>query len=223
MRSPEELKNAKSYGYEELYEIVSLLRSENGCPWDRAQTHHSIRKNLIEETYEVIEALDKEDAVLLQEELGDLMLQVLLHADMEQRAGRAGMEGVFDGICRKLIFRHPHIFDTENATTPEQALAGWEARKMEEKGQKSATQDLDRVTRTLPGMMRAQKLIRKAKKAGLICENPFADSRDPVDRILSACYDANLSDMDLEEAVYMRLEQFIADMKTKEEEKKNEN
>ena len=222
MRSAKELKNAPNYGYEELYEIVSLLRSENGCPWDRAQTHHSIRKNLIEETYEVVEALDKEDSDLLKEELGDLMLQVLLHADMEERAGREGMEGVLDGICRKLIFRHPHIFDSENATTAEQALAGWEARKMEEKGQKTVFQDMDRVTRTLPGMMRAQKLVRKAKKAGLLKENPFTQN-DPVARILSAGYDANSEDLDLEEAVYMRLEQFITDMKTKEEEIKNEN
>ena len=162
MRTALELTNLPHYGYNELYDIVALLRSENGCPWDRAQDHHSIRKNLIEEAYEVAEALDKEDAELLREELGDLMLQVLLHANMEQQAGREGMDGVFDGICRKLIFRHPHIFGSDNATSAEQALAGWDARKMEEKGQHYVWQGLDRVTRTLPGLMRAQKLVKKA-------------------------------------------------------------
>lgn len=163
MRTAKELMNLPHYGYEELYDIVALLRSENGCPWDRAQDHHSIRKNLIEETYEVIEALDKEDDVLLREELGDLMLQVVLHANMEEQAGRAGMEGVFDGICRKLIFRHPHIFGEENAVSAKEALAGWEERKMVEKGQSSTFQGLDRVTRTLPGLMRAQKILKNQK------------------------------------------------------------
>jgi len=133
MRSAKELQNADHYGYSELYDIVALLRSEEGCPWDRAQDHHSIRKNLIEEAYEVAEALDREDAVLLREELGDLLLQVFLHADMEERAGREGMDGVFDGICRKLIFRHPHIFGGENAVTAKEALAGWEERKKVER------------------------------------------------------------------------------------------
>ena len=220
MRTAKELQNLPHYGYEELYDIVALLRSENGCPWDRAQDHHSIRKNLIEEAYEVIEALDREDAVLLREELGDLMLQVLLHANMEEQAGRVGMDGVFDGICRKLIFRHPHIFGTGNAVSAEEALAGWEERKMAEKGQKSTSEGLDRVTRTLPGLMRAQKLIKKAKKGGLIDACPF-DGQDTVNSLLALCYKANEEEIDLEEALYARLEDFISEMKNKEENNEN--
>ncbi len=220
MRTAKELQNLPHYGYEELYDIVALLRSENGCPWDRAQDHHSIRKNLIEETYEVIEALDKEDAALLREELGDLMLQVLLHANMEEQAGREGMDGVLDGICRKLIFRHPHIFGVENAVSAEEALAGWEERKMVEKGQQSTFEGLDRVTRTLPGLMRAQKLIKKAKKGGLIDASPFTEE-DTVSRLLSLCYKANEEEIDLEEALYARLEEFILEMKDKENNHEN--
>ena len=220
MRTAKELQNLSHYGYEELYDIVALLRSENGCPWDRAQDHHSIRKNLIEETYEVIEALDKEDSALLREELGDLLLQVLLHANREEQAGKEGMEGVFDGICRKLIFRHPHIFGAENAVSAEEALAGWEDRKMVEKGQQSTFEGLDRVSRTLPGLMRAQKLIKKAKKGGLIDENPFT-GQDTVSQLLSLCYQANEEDIDLEEVLYARLEGFISEMKDKENNHEN--
>lgn len=216
MRNAKELKNLDHYGYEELYDIVALLRSENGCPWDRAQDHHSIRKNLIEEAYEVAEALDREDAVLLREELGDLMLQVVLHADMERQAGRPGMEAVFDGICRKLIFRHPHIFGDDNAVTPEEALAGWEQRKMVEKGQKSVSEDIDRVTRTLPGLMRAQKIVKKANKAGLWQEEVLAED-DLIGRLLSICNEANQAGVDLEEALYKRLEDIISQVKERDE------
>ncbi|MBE6672888.1 MAG: MazG family protein [Ruminococcaceae bacterium] len=215
MRSAKELKNLETYGYEELYDIVWLLRSEDGCPWDRAQDHHSIRKNLIEEAYEVAEALDREDAALLREELGDLMLQVVLHADMEQRAGRPGMEAVFDGICRKLIFRHPHIFGEDDAVTPEEALAGWEARKMQEKGQKTVSEGLDRVTRTLPGLMRAQKIVKKAKKASALPENALQGD-DLVSRLLALCDEANDVGIDLEEALYGRLEDLICQVKEEE-------
>ena len=220
MRSAVELKNLEKYGYDELYDIVALLRSENGCPWDRAQDHHSIRKNLIEEAYEVAEALDKEDAELLREELGDLMLQVVLHADMEQKAGRPGMDAVFDGICRKLIFRHPHIFGDDSAVTAEQALSGWEQRKMQEKGQKSVHEGLDRVTRTLPGLMRAQKIVKKAKKGDVLPQDAL-NGGDLVSRLLALCDEANAMEIDLEEALYQRLEEIIA--KVKEEETRNEN
>ena len=213
MRSAQELKDLTKYGYEELYEIVALLRGENGCPWDRAQDHHSIRKNLIEEAYEVAEALDNEDPVLLREELGDLMLQVVLHADMEEKAGREGMDGVFDGICRKLIFRHPHIFGTDEAVSAKEALAGWEARKMVEKGQKSVSEGLDRVTRTLPGLMRAQKILKKAEKGGIKID---LSATDPVTRLLAVCQEANQSDLDLEEALYGRLESVISEIKKEE-------
>ncbi|MDR3552464.1 MAG: MazG nucleotide pyrophosphohydrolase domain-containing protein, partial [Clostridia bacterium] len=98
------------YTFGDLVAIMTLLRGENGCPWDREQTHESIRKNLIEETYEVVEAIDNKDRALLREELGDVLLQVVFHAEMERQAGGFDIEDVSDGICRKLIERHPHIF-----------------------------------------------------------------------------------------------------------------
>ena len=209
------LLEKESYGIDDLVILVEVLRSEEGCPWDREQTHKSIRRDFIEETYEVIEAIDTDNPVLLREELGDLMLQVVLHADMEQREGRPGMEAVFDGICRKLIFRHPHIFGEDNAVTPEQALAGWEQRKMQEKGQKTASEGLDRVTRTLPGLMRAQKIVKKAQKADVLPSDTLLGD-DLITRLLVLCNEANEADIDLEEALYARLEQLIDRIKEEE-------
>ena len=102
------------YSIEDLTEIMSLLRSENGCPWDKEQTHESIRKNFIEETYEAVEAIDCNDPEMLREELGDVLLQVVFHTQMEKEKGNFDFDDVCDGICKKLIVRHPHIFGDEH-------------------------------------------------------------------------------------------------------------
>ncbi len=123
----------KQYGISDLLEIVELLRGENGCPWDREQDHHTIRKNFLEETYEVVEAIDKEDPVLLQEELGDVLLQVVFHARMEEEAGRFGFSDVCDGICKKLVERHPHVFGEVAVSGTGEVLSNWERIKQERK------------------------------------------------------------------------------------------
>ncbi len=156
---------------DDLLRIMELLRSPGGCPWDRAQTHRSIRRNLLEEAYEAAEAIDREDAANLKEELGDVLLQVVFHARMAEEDGLFSFGDVVDGICKKLVFRHPHVFGAVDAGDPEGALASWEARKREEKGQKTAGDALDAVARSLPALMRAEKLQDKARKAGFDWES----------------------------------------------------
>ena len=154
------------YGYEDLLEIIRLLRSEDGCPWDKAQTHQSIRRGLLEEAYEAAEAIDNDDPVLLKEELGDVLLQVLFHADIESDAGRFTIDDVCDGVVKKLLFRHPHVFGSECEDSPESVPVSWDKLKRQEKGQKTVADSMDSVARSLPGLWRAEKLQNKAASAG---------------------------------------------------------
>ena len=132
-------KEKDNYNFSDLVEIVKVLRSPNGCPWDREQTHKSIRANFIEETYEAVEAIDTEDRELLKEELGDVLLQVALHSEIESENNGFTIDDVCDGICKKLIIRHPHVFGSVEADTTEQVLKNWDAIKMKTKSQKSQT------------------------------------------------------------------------------------
>ena len=154
------------YSMEDLLRIMELLRAPEGCPWDRAQTHQSIRRNMLEEAYEAAEAIDQQDPVHLKEELGDVLLQVVFHARMAQEAGQFSFDDVVDGVCQKLVFRHPHVFGASEAEGPDGALTSWEAQKRAEKGQKTAADTLDGVARSLPALIRAEKLQDKARKAG---------------------------------------------------------
>lgn len=161
------------YTMQDLVEIVSLLRQpEGGCPWDIEQTHQSIRMNFIEETYEVIDAIDQEDAHLLQEELGDVLLQVALHSQMEAEVGHFTFDEVCDGICKKLIYRHPHVFGEMGAVTSGEALVNWELLKNKEKGRATAKDRLESVPHSFPALMRAAKLQKRAAPYGFSCENP---------------------------------------------------
>ena len=155
-----------AYDVEDLRRIVKILRSPGGCPWDQEQTHESIRRNFIEEAYEVAEAIDEDNPAHLKEELGDVLLQVLFHASIEEDAGRFGLDEVADGVCKKLIFRHPHVFGETHAETVGQVLTNWEELKRQEKGQSTYTDTLRSVAKSLPGLWRAEKLQSKAEKAG---------------------------------------------------------
>lgn len=154
------------YTYEDLLEIIRLLRSPEGCPWDKVQTHESIRRGLLEEAYEAAEAIDARDTDLLKEELGDVLMQVVFHADIERERGRFTMDDVVDGVVKKLLFRHPHVFGSAHEESPESVLVSWDKLKREEKGQKTTTEAMDSVARSLPGLWRAEKLQKKAADAG---------------------------------------------------------
>ena len=155
-----------SYGVKDLEEIVRLLRAPGGCPWDAEQTHQSIRRNFLEEAYEDVEAIDEGSPEHLKEELGDVLLQVVFHALMEQEAGRFDLDAVADGICKKLIFRHPHVFGEVSVSGTGEVLSNWEELKRKEKGQATNTDALEAVARSLPALWRAEKVQKKAKKAG---------------------------------------------------------
>ena len=154
------------YSIDDLLEIMRCLRRPDGCPWDRVQTHESIKKNLIEETYEVIEAINKQDRNLLLEELGDLLMQVVFHAQMEDEAGAFNFDDVCNGVCQKLVERHPHVFGTVEANDAEAALNSWDAVKRQKKGQKKGSVPMLTIPRELPALMRADKVQTKAKKTG---------------------------------------------------------
>lgn len=155
----------ETYTAEDLVAIIALLRDPvQGCPWDKVQTHQSIRMNFLEEAYEAVDAIDLQDAHLLCEELGDVMMQVAFHAQIEQEAGRFTWQDVCDGVCRKLIARHPHIFGGE------QGIKDWDALKNKEKGRLTLQDDLDSVPNALPALMRAAKLQKRAARYQKHCE-----------------------------------------------------
>ena len=154
--------NREQYTADDLVRIIAILRDpENGCPWDKVQTHASIRMNFLEEAYEAVDAIDLNDPGLLCEELGDVLMQVAFHACIEEQAGRFTWGQVCDGVCRKLIGRHPHIFGADSG---QQGIMDWDSLKNKEKGRKTLTDDLDSVPRAMPALMRAAKLQKRAAR-----------------------------------------------------------
>ena len=153
------------YRIEDLMEILRLLRGEGGCPWDREQTHQSIRMEFIEETYEAVEAIDTNDIPLMREELGDVLLQVAFHCQIEREQGSFTFDDVCDEVCKKLIERHPHVFGELNLSDTEAVLKNWDKIKQEKK-QQSNTDTLTAVSKALPALMRAQKLQKRADRCG---------------------------------------------------------
>ena len=156
------LLSKAGYDFGDLVLVMELLRSEGGCPWDIEQTHKSIRKDFIEETYEVIEAIDNEDPVLLREELGDVLLQVAFHSQIEREEGRFDIYDVTNDICAKLIHRHPHVFGEVQVNNSDDVLVNWDKIKGEEKHRETLTDKLRAIPPMLPALMRAQKVGKKA-------------------------------------------------------------
>lgn len=188
----------ESYGLKDLENIVAILRGPGGCPWDAEQTHVSARRNLLEESYEVAEAIDEGSAEHLKEELGDLLLQVFLHAEMEKEQGGFTVDDVADGICKKLIYRHPHVFGQVEVKDSAEVLVNWEALKRTEKGQDTYTDTLAAVAKSLPALWRAEKVQKKAKKAGF----DWDDAQGAVDKLseeLAELKDAIAQDSNVEE------------------------
>lgn len=154
------------YNFSDLLSIITALRAPDGCPWDREQTHESIRKNFIEETYEVVEAINKKNPDMLREELGDVLLQIALHCEMEREKGNFDFNDVIHDIVYKLVIRHPHVFGDVVANNGAEALVSWDAAKEKSKGNRKASETMDSVPRELPALMRAQKVQKRAAKVG---------------------------------------------------------
>ncbi len=169
----EELVAKSQYNFNDLVEIIKILRSPGGCPWDIEQTHQSIRRDLLEETYELIEGIDKDSAEIMREELGDVMLQVVFHADISRENGDFEINDVCSDVCKKLIVRHPHVFGDVKVENTENVLANWDAIKRETKQQKSDTEALRSVSPAMPALMRADKLGKKARKVGFDFDDAF--------------------------------------------------
>ena len=169
------------YTAEDLVEIIRILRDrDTGCPWDKVQTHASIRKNFLEETCEALEAIDADDAVLLREELGDVLMQVVFHAQIEREVGHFTFAEVCDGVCRKLLDRHPHIFRGD------ESIKDWDSLKNKEKGRLTLADDLESVPGALPALMRAAKLQKRAARCGVETAAAPADIAAATETAVSA-------------------------------------
>lgn len=150
----------------DLIEIIEALRAEDGCPWDREQTHESIKKAIIEESYEVVDSIEKHDDAGTVEELGDVLLQVAFHSVLGKEEGRYDLGDIIDGICNKMISRHPHVFGKDKVRDTEEVLLNWDELKKKEKNLETTTDELKAVARALPGLIRAKKVQSKAGKVG---------------------------------------------------------
>lgn len=213
MNKIEELKAKERYTVEDLLTIMEVLRSENGCPWDREQTHESIRINFIEETYEVVEAIDTNDAALMREELGDVLLQVVFHSRISEEAGEFNFADVADEVCRKLIVRHPHVFGDIHVDNSDEVLVNWDKIKEETKKRESVTDKLTSVSRALPALMRASKIAKKAGKAG------YGKPLDHVvgDMLFDLVTLCNESGIDPEKALFDACDRRIGEVADQEE------
>ena len=159
-------QGAAKYTIEDLIAVVRRLFAPDGCPWDRAQTHESLRRNLPEEAYEAVDAIDSGRSERIADELGDVLLQVLMHSAIAERDGEFLFDDVTDNLSRKLISRHSHVFGTDTADSPDAVLTVWDKNKMREKGHASFSETLTDVPAGLPALMRADKLQKRAAKAG---------------------------------------------------------
>lgn len=189
---------------------MAILRSDEGCPWDRAQSHESIRKNLLEEALECAEAIDEKDPEHLKEELGDLLLQVVFHAQIAKEAGSFDFYDVCDRVCKKLILRHPHVFGDLSADNEESALTRWEAAKQLEHGYNSALETMQGVAKTLPGTWRMEKLLKKSEYWG---ESVLGDAEYSEaqlgDMVFAAIRKAKEQNIDPERMLHDACERYI--------------
>ncbi len=211
------LKETKRYTMADLVEITALLRAPDGCPWDREQTHQSVRKCVIEEAYEVAEAIDLESPTMLREELGDLLFQAVFHAQIATEQGAFTIEDVIDEVARKMVERHPHVFEAVVAENSEQALSAWDNAKRKEKHHADTYAAMDSVARTLPSLMRAQKLIHKSKNtpfgvcAPQICEN----EEELAQQLFALCAEADRLGVDAEQVLDAENESFLQKIERK--------
>ena len=164
---PIELIKKKRFTFDDLYRIMKILRSDNGCEWDKAQTHETIRENIIEEAYELVEAINNEDVENMIEESGDLMLQAIFHCVIGEDMGEYNAQDALSGLCSKLIFRHPHVFGEIKVNNAQEALSAWEGAKAKEKHYTKPSSKMDSIPKTFPSLMRATKTLSAAKKAGI--------------------------------------------------------
>lgn len=233
----------EKYDISDLVEIVRLLRSENGCPWDKVQTHESIRTDMIEECYEVCEGIDSNSPEILREELGDMLLQIVFHSQIETESGSFTFDDVCDEICKKLIYRHPHVFGEVKVSGSDEVLKNWDALKKKSKNQETFTDTLESVPKTFPALLRGEKLSRRALRAGFPMDvrdewiNKLREGLDALekngtadtaqnqhiigDMLLYFCNLSRILDIDSEKALTYSSNRFIMLFRAAEEEVRN--
>jgi len=231
VKSMVDFENKPRYDVSDLRQLMALLRGPDGCPWDREQTHESIRRNLLEEAYEAAEAIDTGDSEHLIEELGDVLMQVVFHADIAQEKGRFDLDDIADATCKKLIRRHPHVFGNTRAKDGAQSLAFWEDVKREEKQHDCVADAMRSVAGSLPELWRAEKVQKKAARVGfdwpdytgaMTCLRSETDELEEAinaggnveeelgDLIFSAVNVARFFDIDPEQALRFASDKFIS-------------
>ncbi|MBQ7036200.1 MAG: nucleoside triphosphate pyrophosphohydrolase [Clostridia bacterium] len=218
------------YSFSDFVDIIARLRGEGGCPWDAEQTHESIKKNLIEEAYETLEAIDSGNGAKMADELGDVLLQIVFHAQIGKEAGEFTIDDVITAVSEKMIRRHPHVFGDISVKDSDEVLVNWEKIKKQENGQKSTTESMLSVSRYLPALMRAGKVQGKAAKVGFDWAKPeealekvkeeteevsealknHSNIKEEIgDLLFAAVNTARLAGIDAEEALTEATEKFI--------------
>ncbi|HRX41387.1 MAG TPA: nucleoside triphosphate pyrophosphohydrolase [Clostridia bacterium] len=182
--------NRKKYTFDDLIEIMAKLRGPDGCPWDREQTHESLKRHMLEETYEALEAIEAGDDEMMKEELGDVLLQIVFHGRIGEEDGRFDTSDIVDGICRKLIERHTHVFGEDIAKDPEAVLKNWDRIKNKSKGLQSHTEKINAIPKTYPALLRSLKIQEKAAKAGFDWDDPegaIDKTMEEIGEFMEAC------------------------------------
>ena len=209
----------------EFCEIIKKLRSPDGCPWDIAQTHESLAKHLLEEAYEAYDAIMDGDSYHTMDELGDVLLQIVMHATIAQEQGEYTIDDITDNVSKKMIVRHPHIFGNVTAKTPDEVLDNWEEIKRRERGQKKLSESLEDITRSLPALSRCTKFIGKIQKSGHILEEKkvlptefkIEDGETLGESLFEICLLAKQKNLDPETELTNFLKNFTKNLKNIEE------
>ena len=209
----------KKKNFYDFCKIVEKLRSPDGCPWDREQTHETLRKHLLEEAYEAYDAIEDNDPVKMADELGDVLLQIVMHAQVGKEEGTFDIDDVTDSVSRKMIERHPHVFGDVTVENSEQVLRNWEDIKKKQRGQKKTYESMEDVTRSLPALYRASKIIDKAQKGGFVDKVPKEVlTNDAVgEKLFEICVISKQNGINPEEALSSYIKNFIKKIKNIEE------
>jgi len=198
---------SQKYNIDDLFEIVRMLRSPEGCPWDRVQTHETLKKPMIEEAYEAVDAINLNNRDKMIEEFGDVLLQVVFHSVLGEENNNFDLEDITDRCCRKLIYRHSHVFGDITANDEHQALANWDEMKLKEKGLTSVKEDLEDIPDNFTALMKASKMAKKLRKAGVMQKKDILpevnfDSEESVGKFLyEFCANAEVAGIDAESAL----------------------
>jgi tetrapyrrole methylase family protein/MazG family protein len=191
----------KNVSFDRLVDVVAMLRSKNGCPWDLAQTHESLKADLIEEAYELIEAIDAKVPKKICDELGDLLMQVMLHSQIATDRNEFGVDEVIENLTEKLVRRHPHVFGSVVATDENEVLENWEEIKRGEDGNKDRKSSLDGIPHSLPSLQRAEKIQKKASRAGFDwdkTEDVLPKLQEEIDEIEESIRNDDITEIEME-------------------------